>query len=312
MRSCGVARVDVLHTLGYEDDACALLDALALPYDVALVDYHTLAVERHLCGMGGRFVGVEHLSGRDSGILRPHPLHMLMGAERVIAASRHVAATVSLLCPVLPLICAAHWARPAPETRHVFVPRLWEDEALRVLLIGPIDAKHGEAVVLAVARTLLQRDLPIRLHLLGRFDPELVEAGGESAVVAHGTVEADRLSEAVGRIAPHVAWLPTQAPESWSYILAEVMELHLPLAAGAIGAIPERCRERPATWLLPWDSPADDWVELLLRLRATNLREAPRKQPTEALPAAQPFYFEEYLRPARSGRRPLPSDRHAV
>lgn len=315
MRAAGVARVDAVHTMGYEDDAVGLLSALGLPYDVTLVDYHGVAAEPHLCDTDGRFVGMDRLRARDPWIVRARPLPVLTGAERVIAISRHVAATTALLCPGLPLVCAAHWARPAPEERHVFLPRLWEGEPLRVLLIGRINAKKGSAVVAETARLLHRRNLPVRLHLLGDIHPvpaEIGDAERAGFLVRHGRFADGRLGEAVGGIAPHLAWLPAQAPETWSYVLTDIMELCLPLAAGAIGAIPERCRERPATWLLPWDSPAAAWVDLFLRLRATDLREPPRRPPAEDLPAARPFYFDDYLRPARSGGRPPPSDRHAV
>ncbi|NYZ17767.1 glycosyltransferase [Azospirillum sp. RWY-5-1] len=311
MRAAGVARVDAVHTMGYEDDALAALGALALPYDVTLVDYHTLAAEPHLCGNDGRFVGMERLRDRDPWIVRSRPLPVLAGADRVIAISRHVAATAGLLCPGLPLVCAAHWARPAPERRHVFRSRLWEGEPLRVLLIGRINTKKGSAVVAEAARILHRRNLPVRLHVLGDIHPlpdEAREAERAGFLVRHGRYADGGLSEAVGGIAPHLAWLPAQAPETWSYVLSEIMELCLPLAAGAIGAIPERCRDRPATWLLPWDSPADAWVELFLRLHATGLRAPPctppaEEMPPDDLPEARPFYFDEYL---------LPLDRHEV
>lgn len=301
----GVMRVDVHHTMGFEGAADSLLQALGLPYDVTMVDYHTLAIDPHLCGANGRFVGESRLIARDPWIMRAAPLPTLLRADRVIAISRDVAARLRRLCPELPTVCAAHWARPAPEARHVYLPRLWDGEPLRVLLIGQLNAKKGRSVVLEAARILESHRLPVRLHVLGEVSPplsaEFRDAEAQGILICHGPFATGKLSEAVGHIAPHVAWLPSQAPETWSYVLSDIMELCLPLAASAIGAIPERCSDRPCTWLLPWESSAEDWVALFLRLHVSELRIPSQSVAVHDLPPAQPFYVDDYLRPTRVG-----------
>lgn len=81
-----------------------------------------------------------------------------------------------------------------------------------------------------------------------------------------------------------------------------MMEAGLPIAASAIGALIERCAGRPATWLLPWDSPADAWVDLFLRLHASGLALPPRWAPIDHLPPPKPFYPDRYLAPALAAR----------
>jgi hypothetical protein len=130
------------------------------------------------------------------------------------------------------------------------------------------------------------------------MDPVEKEDVGEMLTV-HGRYGADSFAKVLGGIAPHVGWLPSQAPETWSYALTDLMDVGLPIAATAIGAIPERCEGRPYTWLLPWDAHASDWVDLFLRLHSSGLEEPPRWTATEGLPPAKPIYFEEYLYPAK-------------
>jgi hypothetical protein len=94
--------------------------------------------------------------------------------------------------------------------------------------------------------------------------------------------------------------VPTQVPETWSYALTDLMDSALPLAACSIGAIPERCFGRPATWLLPWETTAEAWVEMFLKLHGTQLEEPPQWSSIEHLPPVEMIYFDDYLRPPRS------------
>jgi glycosyltransferase involved in cell wall biosynthesis len=300
LRRAGVTRADVHHTKGFDEGARKLLDALGLPYDVTMVDYHFVANDPHLCLPESGFVGDSRLESGDSGMLRPAPLPVLAKAERVITLCRDMSARLQRLYPNLRLITAQHWRESsATRVRHVFVPRFWENEPLRVVVVGRIAEAKGRSLILEAARLVSQRSLPIRFHVLGRMDIPAGRDASPGVLTVHGRFDSAAFSQRLGAIAPHLAWLPTQAPETWSYVLTDLMESALPLVASAIGAIPERCYGRPATWQVPWDSDAEAWVELFLRLRATELREPPLWLPTKSLPKAESFYFDRYLRPAK-------------
>lgn len=305
LRQAGVTRVDVHHTLGFDQEAELLLEELGVPFDVTLVDYHLISTNPHLCFEDGSFVGDDRLQGSDCGMLRPAPLPILSKASRVITICRDMGARMQRLCPELPLVAARHWREAsAGRVRHVFVPRLWGNEPLRVVIAGWIVESKGRCLIQDAARMVVRRRLPIRLHVLGQMDvpaAEWDECAG--ALTVHGRYESEQFSERLGAIAPHLAWLPTQVPETWSYVLSDLIESALPVAATAIGAIPERCHGRPATWLLPWESSAGDWIDLFLTLHGTRLREPPRWTSIDDLPAARNLYFDEYLQPAVVWRR---------
>lgn len=293
-----ISRADVHQAAAFEAAATQLLDDLNLPFDVTLVDYSLIANDPHLCSRSGQFVGDDQLL--DSGVLRQVPSPLLFRASRVFALCRDMAARWGRCLPELRVIPAIHWKEhAATRVRHVFVPRLWDREPLRILVAGFMVDIKGRRVVLEAARLVAARKLPVRFEILGEM--EVAEQDLKSLdpiLTIHGVFRSEDFSERLGAIAPHVAWVPSQSPETWSYVLTDLMEAALPIAATAIGAIPERCHGRPYTWLLPLDASPADWVRLFVALHGMELQLSPRWSTLDHLPPPVPVYFEEFLQPA--------------
>jgi GT2 family glycosyltransferase/glycosyltransferase involved in cell wall biosynthesis len=297
LQAARVGRVDVHSTYGFDGEAKDLLASLALPFDVTLTDYHLLASHPHLCFEDGRFVGDARLDSPRHGMLRQAPLPILCDAARVIAISRDMGARIERMHPGLPLMVARHWREAtAMRVRHVFIPRIWDNEPLRILIAGRIAESKGRQLLIGAARLAARRKLPLRFHVLGQMEilsTDMQECN--ETLTVHGRYESSEFSERLCGIAPHVGWLPSLVPETWSYILTDLMEASLPLAGTALGAIPERCWERPSTWLLDWEAYAEEWVELFLKLHASRMETAPRWSPVRHLPQAEDFYPGAYL-----------------
>jgi hypothetical protein len=51
---------------------------------------------------------------------------------------------------------------------------------------------------------------------------------------------------------------------------------------------------------LPWETTAEAWVEMFLKLHGTQLEEPPQWSSIEHLPPVEMIYFDDYLRPPRS------------
>ncbi|MCK0207779.1 NAD-dependent epimerase/dehydratase family protein [Starkeya koreensis] len=303
LEALGVDHVDVHHAIGFEAELEDLLVRLGLPFDVTLVDYHLVAHQPHLSGRDGRFVG----EGAPSvALLREPPLPLYAKAARRIAISRDMAQRLRALRPEFEVIAAANWLKPPIEQREVFVPRLWGDEPLRVLVFGPIADHKGWDILVQASERVLARRIPIEFHILGASEMGK-PLPSSAALVNHGWFAPGTLSARIGAIAPHLAWYPSQVPETWCYSLNDGMAAGLPVVASAIGALIERCEGRPATWLLPPDSAPDAVIDLFEQLRSRAFEVEPATLPTDDLPGAEPFYFERYLAPARrrkSGRDP--------
>lgn len=299
MRLAGLARVDIHSTYRFPEPAWAFLQALGLPYDFTVLDYDMFALHPHLAGANGRFVGDDELARATGDHLRPQPHAIVRNASRIITLSRDTAARLATIAPGLPVHCPDHWERPSKAVRHVFVPKLRQGEPLRIIVPGRIDRRKGSDIVVEAAKLATRRKLPLRFVILGSLvvDEARVAQGGE-ALIVHGGYERGNFAAELSAAAPHLAWIPTQVPETWSYVLSELFGLAMPVAATSIGALRERCHGRPATWLLPYDATARTWVEFFLRLRASELTLDPMWPSIDDLPPSHPFYFDAYLEPA--------------
>lgn len=302
LRKAGVARVDVHSAYGFEEAAAAFLQALGLPYDLSVLDYDLFARHPHFAGADGRFVGDAALAREAGGAPRDHllaqPHAIARNAERIITLCRDTAARLAIIAADLPVVCPKRWDRPAMSVRRIFLPRLREGEPLRILVPGRIDARKGSGVVVAAAELASRRDLPLSFEVLGSLVVDApARAGAGRALVEHGGYDRDRFAAAMSAVAPHVAWVPTQVPETWCYVLSELFDLAMPVAATSIGALRERCHGRQSTWLLPHDAAAEAWIDLFLRLHASQLALDPIWPSVDDLPPARPFYFDRYLEP---------------
>ncbi len=296
IRAVGVDRVDVLHALGFEAECEALLAALALPHDATLVDYHPFATAFHLCDAAGRFIGDDALGDH----LRPEPLAYIRQAARVIAISEDLAARAGRIAAGLPIVCARPDPAPPGAAREVRVPRIAPAAPLRILVAGLHGPSKGSTLLGHVAAIAARRRLPLRFHSVGALDASVAH-GADSCITDHGPFPEGRFHEAVAMVDPDLAWLPCQAPETWCYVLSDLMDALLPIAATAIGALPERCAGRAATWLLPWRTTPTAWVDFFLRLHATGLALPPvTPSPAASSPAGPPFYPDAYLAPVRA------------
>jgi GT2 family glycosyltransferase/glycosyltransferase involved in cell wall biosynthesis len=87
-----------------------------------------------------------------------------------------------------------------------------------------------------------------------------------------------------------VLWFPAQVPETYAYTLSIALATGRPIVASALGALPERLRDRQDARLVPWNAPAVEWNDALLAAAATS---SPRAAvATGTLPAT---YRERYL-----------------
>jgi hypothetical protein len=299
LRMAGLARADIHSTYRFHDQACAFLRDLGLPYDLTVLDYDLFARHPHLADATGRFVGDDELGDGSGRHLRPQPHAIVRNASRIITLSRDTAARLKTMAAGLPIVCPDHWVRPAMTVRHVFVPKVGEGEPLRILVPGRIDRRKGADVVVEAATLATRRKLPLRFVVLGDLVAEgPVLAGAGEALLVRGRYDRGNFAAEVSAADPHLAWIPTQVPETWCYVLSEVCSLALPLVATSIGALRERCHGRPATWLLPYDTTAESWIAFFLRLRAGDLALAPMWPAIDDLPPSHPFYFDSYLQPA--------------
>jgi hypothetical protein len=294
-------RIDVIHSIGFEDLLEDFLDGLGLPFDITFVDYHHLAKEPHVLDSAGQFVGDDALLRGDHPLRRSGPPRLaLRAAERRIACSRDLAARISRLAPELDIIPARLPEPGNPPGFALHGTPLAKGETMRVLYLGRLTKNKGLRLVEGVGRLIAERGLDLRIDCLGVDDS--FPAGkeqGPHGIRLLGGYRQEELNPLICRLRPHLAWLPFTAPESHSYALSDAMLQGLPILATGIGAVTERMAGRPGSWLLsPEEATAEGFAAWLARLQKERLATPPRWLSTEHLPPlVEGFYERDYLRP---------------
>src|SRR6267142_308868 len=135
LRALEVRRVDLLCTIGLQAHIDALLDRLAVPFDVTFQAYELLANDNtHLLDHDGRYIGEPAVSSLAASIDRPLSIqHVLQAADRRIACSRDLAWRASRFLPGLPILPVRPPELGEPHTVAPTLPILHADEPLRVL-----------------------------------------------------------------------------------------------------------------------------------------------------------------------------------
>jgi glycosyltransferase involved in cell wall biosynthesis len=308
LRTLDVRRADLLCTIGLEAHVDALLERLAVPFDVSILAYELLAPNSHLMDADSRFIGERAVASLAEAITPAAVRPVLRKAERRIACSRDLAWRAGRFLPGYPILPARPPEKGEPHKVVPRLPTLRAGEPLRILVLGRLAPHKGLATIREVARIADARNFPIEITCLGEAQVPPSDLPTSPRVRLLGRYDVDKLRTIVPRLRPHLAWLPFTVPETHSFVLSEVMSLALPLLATGIGAVPERVEGRPSTWLLPFEAASPEgffrWFE---RLAGERLATPPHWMPTSHLPPlVKDFYERDYLAPL-CGREPVRS-----
>lgn len=305
LRTLGVARVDVVHSIGMDDHLDELLSRLGVPFDITLVDYHQVSTQPHLVDERGAFVGDDALRRADHPLIQARSRGRLRAADRVIACSRDLAARFGRLSGVQNVIPVRIPEPGNPDQFAIHATPIGVNEWMRVLFLGAIAQHKGVHLLSSVASLLRQYQIPVRIECLGSIH---IQPDQDALTNVHlrfwGRYETRDLHALMCGIRPHLAWLPFTAPETHSFALSEVMLQGLPVLTTGVGAIPERLHGRPSSWILTEDEATPDRIVMWIdRLRRERLTTAARWLPVDHLPPLRSrFYVDEYLRPLYRAR----------
>jgi glycosyltransferase involved in cell wall biosynthesis len=291
MKRRNVVRADVIHFKGLDMYIDQLLELLRVPFDLTLVDFHSVARSPHLRDKQGRYIGDQVLS--DLGHpMRRNSAPLLRKAERRIAISRDTAGRFQKMVPDLSFIAARIPEPLNPQDVAVHFPPVDPDMPLRVLVLGAFTPHKGSQTVLEVARKASEAAVPIEFHVLGVV-PKPPDAISQRNVYLYGPYRANSLTELICTIRPNLAWMPFSVPETHSFTLSDVMRHGLPILTVGLGAIAERLEGREKTWVLePTSASPDAYLDWLLRLRRARLQIASTCPSTSHLPPLSELFYE--------------------
>jgi GT2 family glycosyltransferase len=307
LRSAGVTRVHVHHTLALGLDLRRLIALLDVPFDVTVHDWFMICPQVNLlpqldgpyCGEPGPEICNACIADRPAGEARDITAWrasfrwLFLAADRVLCPShdvrsrleRHGLAERAVVVPHEP-VTAGSWGMVQPPAVR--------GGRLRIAIIGVLADQKGLPAALAVAQAAEPDE--IELHLVGYTEKPLAPEY-EGLIHETGRYENADLPRLLARIKPHVIWFPASWPETYSYTLSAAIETGLPIVASDIGSFPERLAGRPLTWLVHPAAPPDEWLAVFDALRAdiTTLRTPPRGKPR----AFQPDYYADGYLPSR-------------
>ena len=255
--------VEVHHQIGHDAAIMGLAGRLAVPMDMVLHDYASFCPRITLVSTGDRYCGepdmarceacVTDLGGRLDTAIMPAALVArsaveLASARRVITPSTDAARRI---------------ARHFPGIRPVAEP--WEDDAVLppaapeppetggeivVGLLGAVGVEKGFDLLLGCARDAVARRLPLRFRLVGYScdDARLLGTGRVDITGPYEDADAAALLRSQGA---HLGFLSSIWPETWSYVLTQMWQAGLQVAAFDLGAPAERIRRTGRGWLLP-------------------------------------------------------------
>ncbi|MGH8499016.1 MAG: hypothetical protein ACRERV_09455, partial [Methylococcales bacterium] len=132
--------------------------------------------------------------------------------------------------------------------------------SLKVLVPGHINGGKGEFLLKELIPLLpdgIELVLLGSAHLSGQFASEKV------TTIDHYL--RDQLAVFVGSINPDVAMLASTVPETYGYVLSEMLQLGIPVIASNIGAYAERGRHLPGVNLI--EPRVECFLETLIRFR---------------------------------------------
>lgn len=122
----------------------------------------------------------------------------------------------------------------------IVTPRIQPEERMRVVIIGAIGKLKGFHVIISCAKHARQHNLPIEFIVLGySMNDKLLE---EAGVFVTGKYHDHEALDKLNSLNPHVVWLPSLWPETYSYTLSLALMARLPVFAFNLGAIARRLK----------------------------------------------------------------------
>ena len=280
------AAIELHNFIGHDPAILSLATRLRVPCDVVVHDYAWFCPRITLVGAGNRYCGEPDLAGCEACIAdlggkideAVTPAALTARSRIVLAAARQVIAP----SPDAARRVARHFPGVAPRVE------AWEDDAAlpppapsrlasggtaRIAIVGAVGPEKGFELLLACARDAVARRLDLAFTLVGYScdDDRLLATGAVTITGPYAEAEVVRLIRGAGA---DLGLLPSIWPETWSYVLTQMWQAGLPVAAFDLGAPAERIRARGHGWTLPLGLPPAAVNDTLLghvaRLRAAG------------------------------------------
>ncbi|TCP16256.1 GT2 family glycosyltransferase [Simplicispira metamorpha] len=280
LRSIGVCHMHYHHLLGVNPEIMLIPTQLGITYDFTAHDYYAACPQISLTDSGHNYCGERGLAQCSACLAqRPAPTTetiedwrlrhrlFLRNARYLLTPSRDAAERLHRYFPSARLRFAPHLDIAADSTLPPPQPRRLAPGAyLRVLVIGAVNEIKGANTLEATAFQAAQNASPLEFHLVG-YAHRPLQTQPHASLTIHGAYADSDLPRLLERLRPDIVWFPARWPETYSYTLSACLLAGVPIMAPNLGAFPERLSQRPWTWIRPWETNAQTWVEIFETLR---------------------------------------------
>ncbi|TWH02325.1 Lipopolysaccharide biosynthesis protein [Ochrobactrum sp. J50] len=238
-----------------------------IEYDVTLHDYFFICPRVHLVSSGGGYCGEPNaplcnecikLAGYPFGATsietwRTGSEHFLMSARQRYVPDVDVADRMRRYFPSMNFVVRPHPESRVNTERSIYAGNLGIETGERhILVVGHMVAHKGSSLLYECAKYARDHNIPLKFTVLGTSDrTKDFNALGNVHVI--GKFHREQITEITRSIRSGIVFFPTTIPETYSYVLTEVIMAGFYPIAFDIGAIGSRLRALGWGELLPTD-----------------------------------------------------------
>jgi len=193
--------------------------------------------------------------------------NLLTEADEIVCFSKN---SGILLMAAYPLLEANKVAIHPHKTDFLLgkVPRVVDIGELRIGVVGNISNHKGALPVQNLAKEIKNRGLELKIVIIGS-----INANCEPTVVSQtGTYTHDKLPRLVEESKVNIMLFPSICPETFSYVVQELVDMKLPVACFNLGAPAERLATYPKGLILSSSEPSVILDELITFHKKTYLK----------------------------------------
>ena len=165
---------------------------------------------------------------------------MLVNADEIVTFSNN---SSQLLLKAYPQIEKARISVVPHKDTHLSgqLPKITNTKSLRIGVVGHIGFHKGSVFIQSLAREIRRRGAEVNVVVIGA-----IEAMCEPLVVTQtGSYKHDNLPGLIERSGANVFLFPSICPETFSYVVQELVSMELPVASFNFGAPAERLAAYP-------------------------------------------------------------------
>ncbi|MCP4048291.1 MAG: glycosyltransferase [Gammaproteobacteria bacterium] len=173
---------------------------------------------------------------------------------KIAAPGQSVVEMQSQLAPVFKTLAAQVIPHgfPVLQNQRAILPKPREDGRLRMVIPGRMQTGKGQQL-LARALPELAKHVQVYLVGTGKSGEAFFGMAGVNVIPEY---ERDQLASILTTIGPDFAALLSVVPETFSFTLSELQQLHIPTIATHLGNFPNRIEHGENGWLIDVDSQA--------------------------------------------------------